>query len=168
MAETSMPPKSITRFLLPMSDVMLVLFSMFLLTPHLNVKPGEKASKDLQGSSNYWTPEQQQDVREELNRLRQLVEESPAKRYHTVTLTVNEKDGSLLWTDMKGKQWTFTEDNAERLIAQHREEAQTNNRELCYIISYHADALFPGVRHLEVVYPSMFKGKADLIHQESK
>src|SRR5687768_8985054 len=88
-----LPARSIARFLLPLADIMALLFSLFLLLPHLEQHPGQRSADAIEPGS-YWSPAEQSQVRDELSRLRRLNQAPVGQRIHLVIFQI-EGDGNL-------------------------------------------------------------------------
>jgi len=93
------PARSVTRFMLPMADVMALLFSLFLLLPHLERELGPAAGRSERLAA-WWSPEEQRQVREELARLRRFREAPPSDRFFTVIVEIEGATGRLLHPDL--------------------------------------------------------------------
>ncbi|MCI0356441.1 MAG: hypothetical protein L0099_15605, partial [Acidobacteria bacterium] len=89
-----LPSRSVTRFLLPLADVMTLLFAIFLLLPHLEQQPGVQAG-EVASPGSLWTAGEQRQVREELSRLRRVTELPVSQRLHFVVLNIDGKTGDL-------------------------------------------------------------------------
>jgi hypothetical protein len=89
-----LPGRSVARFMLPLADVMTVLFSLFLLLPHLEQRGGRSAGAAKTGG--IWTPEEQFQARDELARHRRLAELPTGARLHVIVMMIDEETGHLL------------------------------------------------------------------------
>ncbi|MDW8222982.1 MAG: hypothetical protein RMJ82_08535 [Gemmatales bacterium] len=118
--KTAWPARSITRFLLPMADVMALLFSLFLLLPHLGTLPG--ASHVPRPGRGLWTPEEQQRVWEELTQLRRSSEALPGFRDYLVPLKIDGDTGRL-YLQTEGRDIEITDQNVRAVIDDFRQRA---------------------------------------------
>lgn len=124
--------RSIARFLLPLTDIMALLFSFFLLLPHLEQEPGKSAGKAITPGA-YWTPQEQQRVREELTRLRRLRQLPVDERLSIVVLDIDGDTGDLLLT--KGAELVrLNAANIDEVIQQHQAAARAQDQELFYLL----------------------------------
>ena len=125
-------PRSIARFLLPMADIMALLFSLFLLLPHLEQEMTEPAG-EASGWSGYWSVAEQERIREELLRLRRRAQLPVDQRLMIVVLDIDGDTGELLLHQGNG----FTRLNAtniDSIIAAHQAQAEAQGRELFYLL----------------------------------
>jgi len=124
--------RSISRFLLPMADVMALLFSLFLLLPHLGDWPGGASSSVHR--HGIWTPAQQQLAWEELARLRRQVDALPGFRDYLVPLRIDGDTGRLL-LQLDGREVEITEQNVQQIIADFRSRAaQAGQKRLTFLL----------------------------------
>jgi hypothetical protein len=124
--------RSIARFLLPMADIMALLFSFFLLLPHLEQEPGKLAGKAVTPGS-YWTPPEQQRVREELTRLRRQRLLPVDERLSIVVLDIDGDTGELLLTKGADVQ-RLNATNIDELIQRQQANAKSQDLELFYLL----------------------------------
>jgi hypothetical protein len=124
--------RSISRFLLPMADVMALLFSLFLLLPHLGDWPGGATSSVSR--HGIWTPAQQHLAWEELARLRRQVDALPGFRDYLVPLRIEGDTGRLL-LQLDGREVEVTEKNVQQIIADFRSRAaQAGQKRLTFLL----------------------------------
>ena len=118
---------SFTRFLLPLTDVMIILFSMFLLMPHLEEKktPGDVGPG--------WQVEQQRDAQEQLLRYRQMENLPLSERSLVRTMTIDSNTGDL-WVQREPKPVKLTEVNFNNILAEDLRQAQELQKELFYML----------------------------------
>jgi hypothetical protein len=90
-----LPSRPVARFMLPLADVMTVLFSLFLLLPHLERTGGEKVQTPPK-LGGIWSPDEQLQARDELTRLRRLMELPTGERLQFVVMLIDEETGRLL------------------------------------------------------------------------
>ncbi|MCE9532819.1 MAG: hypothetical protein K8T89_17110, partial [Planctomycetes bacterium] len=97
--------KAITRFFVPMIDVLILLFCIFLLMPIMNV-PGAADSPETQAKRQKTTEEMFQeidDLKIELERARATIKKfkdeqiNPAETLHDSILEIDPKDGKLFF-----------------------------------------------------------------------
>ncbi len=139
-----LPSRSVTRFLLPLADVMTLLFAIFLLLPHLEQQPGVQAG-EVASPGSLWTAGEQRQVREELSRLRRVTELPVSQRLHFVVLNIDGKTGDLTLQEA-GKELAFSNQEAiDPVIQRHQESARAGGRELFYVLQLPRDWKFPGV-----------------------
>lgn len=124
-----LPGRNVARFLLPLTDIMALLFSFFLLLPHLERQ--EAGAED--SGPKAWTPEQEQRARTELERLRRQQRLSAAQRLFIVVLDVDGETGDLLLQEA-GKDVRITQANVDAVIARHLGLARGSERELFYLL----------------------------------
>jgi len=155
----AMPRRSVTRFFIPLIDVLLLLFCVFLLMPMVNEEELEKKNQsttDLAeqvlslemelnrrnqelGKFEDLRPqlEELEKLREEVERLR-LERKDRAQRIVFNVLDIDREDGSLYFFDPlhpdKTKFKIADEKSAHELIEKHKKEAQ--GQELYYYFLY--------------------------------
>lgn len=164
-----LPKRSVTRFFIPLIDVLILLFAMFLLLPIVDDR--NKSAIGEEGGDTL-TREQVQDLkkrlakadqelkdlkatrptdpeaRERIRRLEEQLKELPQELWIR-TLQISPKDGSLSYTDRGGMIPIRMQDDALNLIqndkkklAQEEKENPLKNegkRQLLYIIQYPRD-----------------------------
>jgi hypothetical protein len=128
-----LPSRNVTRFLLPLADVMALLFSLFLLLPHLEQQPGRLTAQAVQPGS-FWTPDEQRDVREELSRLRRLVQLPANERLYLVALDIDGTTGNLLIPGGSKTDTLATQEDIDRLVEKHLGAAKAGEKELLYLL----------------------------------
>ena len=125
-----LPSRSVARYLLPMTDIMAVLFSLFLLLPHLE-NPESRSTAVTSGLS---TPEEQDQARDELERLRRLSRLPAHQRLLLVVLDIDGNTGDLLYSEGVKVQRIANQADADELIQQHVAAARAGQKELYYIL----------------------------------
>lgn len=128
------PPKgsrSIVRFLLPMADIMALLFSFFLLLPHLEHDPDKAPAESPTGS--LWAWQEQEQLREELQRLRRRSRLPVDERLMIVVLDIDGDTGDLLLTQ-GGKVQRLNAASIDNVIQGHLARARAEDRELFYLL----------------------------------
>jgi hypothetical protein len=128
-----LPTRSITRFLLPMADVMALLFSLFLLLPHLEQQPGRLTGQAVKPGS-YWTPDEQRQVREELDRLRRLSQLPANQKLSLVVLDIDGATGNLLFREGNQVITLASQADIDALVKKHLESARVSGKELLYVL----------------------------------
>ena len=127
-----MSNKSVVRFLVPLADIMALLFSFFLLLPHLEQFPGEESMAATEAGA-LWTPQEQHRIREELDRLRRYRELPVQQRHHIIVLDIDPDTGDL-WLRQGTSQVRLTDANIDAMIGKHLEAARALDRELLYLL----------------------------------
>lgn len=143
-----MPRRSVTRFFIPLIDVLILLFCIFLLMPF--VKSAGDELEGEPGTTGVTPPETPPDAAElarklkeaelELERLRRERAEF-VDRLAIRTLEIDKDTGRLYFYYSDGEKLTreeiATKGDAERLINRHRDEARrAGAAELMYLIQY--------------------------------
>jgi hypothetical protein len=135
-----MPQRSITRFFIPMIDVLTLLFCIYLLMP---IAKDPDAPEDLAELANRLKSEIEPSkgdaneqlllrLREELARLQKMNTETLQQRLAVRVLEVDGKTGQLVYRDPDPIEIAGPAD-ARRLIARDR-EMQGSGKELFYLI----------------------------------
>ncbi len=163
----AMPRRSVTRFFIPLIDVLLLLFCVFLLMPIMNEEElDKKAQSTADLTETVQALEQEIDRRNqdlskyddvraqlaELDRLREEVERLRKERKETAErmvlkiLDIDKDDGSLYYHDPLGPEKDRLKiadaKTAHELIERHKREAK--GRELYYYFLYpRGDSGFP-------------------------
>lgn len=142
-----LPARSVARFMLPLADVMTVLFSLFLLLPHLEqAGTGTGRLTPKAGSlGGIWSPDEQLQARDELARLRRLTSLPTSERLQVVVLAIDGKDGNLVLREGGSETVLRTAGDVGTMIQRHREAARTAQRELFYVLQ--AAPRLPGRLH---------------------
>jgi len=125
-----LPGRNVARFLLPLTDIMALLFSFFLLLPHLERPEG---ATEADNGPKAWTPEQEQRARAELERLRRQQRLSAVQRLFIVVLDVDGETGDLLLQEA-GKDVRVNQANVDAIVARHLGLARASERELFYLL----------------------------------
>jgi hypothetical protein len=127
-----LPARSVARFMLPLADVMTVLFSLFLLLPHLEQRGTTRTGTGAK--TGIWTAEEQLQAREELTRFRRLQQTPTSQRLMIVVLTIDGQNGNL-WLQDGSQQTALTNArDVDGLIQRHLEAARAVNKELLYLL----------------------------------
>ncbi len=144
-----LPTRNVARFMLPLADVMTLLFSLFLLLPHTDQSLATD-SADAVSPGSLWTPDEQQLIRRELERLRRLVELPPGERLYTVTLEIDGDTGDL-FVRQGDRVVRVTEQNLESIIEGHRLEAGAEQKLFYLLRRKQAEATFhPTIAEVEM------------------
>jgi hypothetical protein len=128
-----LPSRSVTRFLLPLADVMTLLFAIFLLLPHLEQQPGVQAGEAASPGS-LWTAVEQRQAREELVRLRRLSELPASQRLQWVVLHIDNRTGGLVLQDAGRELVLNGQPEVQAMVERHLAAARAGNKELVYVL----------------------------------
>jgi hypothetical protein len=163
-----LPRRSVTRFFIPLIDVLTLLFCIFLLMPL--IKPLE--DQDTPGQPPATTPEgdnitepkdaaeleQVRKAQQELEKIRHDKIEALQQRLFLRVLEIDADTGKLFTYDGQQRWEIRNQDDALRLIARHRQEA--GSRELYYLFIFPRRLTgFPEERQVRQ-YENWFKGVA--------
>jgi len=150
-----LPRRSVTRFFIPLIDVLLLLFCIFLLMP-LVKGSGETVADDADAVR----PERVRKLEEELERLRRQLRETPAdaraeleklrkegiqtlqERLAPRVLEIDAASGRLYYRDPDRVEIS-SQAKAAELIAQDQETARRSNVLVYYLILYPRDPASP-------------------------
>jgi hypothetical protein len=127
-----LPARSVARFMLPLADVMTVLFSLFLLLPHLEQRGTSRSSAG--GKTGIWTAAEQLEAREELTRFHRIQQTPTSQRLMIVVLTIDGENGNLLVQEGAQQKPLAGVGEVDALIRRHLELARTANKELFYVL----------------------------------
>ncbi|MGL4552857.1 MAG: hypothetical protein ACRC33_16900 [Gemmataceae bacterium] len=166
-----MPPRSITRFFIPMIDVLTLLFCIYLLMPIAQDPDGadtpeDQAARELrlreleaEAARRGAGDDLPAKMREELERLKKMSAEALRQRLTVRVLEVDEKTGKLYYREPDRIEVAGPAD-ARKLIARDR-EAQGPQKELYYLILCPRDrtSVFP-TREDRMNYRQWFDGIA--------
>jgi hypothetical protein len=126
-----LPSRNVARFMLPLADVMTVLFSLFLLLPHLE-HAAELSAGAAPRSGEYWDAEQQQIIREELDRLRQFARLEARQRVLLIVLNIDNDTGNLYFYEDGNYVRVDSAAAVDRMVERHLALAAATARELHY------------------------------------
>jgi len=135
------PRRSVTRFFVPLIDVLILLFCIFLLMPFV-ATPAETESK-AKAKAKAKEPELPKDVRDlqtELERARREVERLKAERGNLAehlsvkVLEIDAKDGRLFYLQDGERVYVTTQAAAETVITLHKRASGT--KEPFFLILY--------------------------------
>jgi hypothetical protein len=142
-----LPKRSVTRFFIPLIDVLTLLFCIFLLMPMIKATADgsfpqsppalEPITPDVAADRAAW---KRLDVlqalqeRRELEQIRREKIESLQERLSIKVLEIDAGSGELAYYDGQERSAILTQEDALRLIARHKQDA--GRRELYYLILY--------------------------------
>jgi sRNA-binding carbon storage regulator CsrA len=166
-----LPKRSVTRFFIPLIDVLTLLFCIFLLMPVVEeVQSASTADQNAMAEQLRHLEEQLAKIREEggdtatlkdqVEKLRQQLGKSIKDRIAVRVLEIDGKTGALYYNDPERIEIHKQED-AEHLIERDRRERGAGSRELYYLILYPRDrnSSYPTVAQYEQ-YQHWFEGVA--------
>jgi hypothetical protein len=165
-----MPQRSVTRFFIPLIDVLTLLFAVFLLLPV--VKPSDGAAEDLLELHQRLREKEQefekkkaggdltQELRDELEKLRKEKGKALQDRLAVRVLEIDGQTGKLYYRDPE-KVEVADLAAARELIERDRRERGVKQRELYYLILYPRDPASPyPTRGQREKYDRWFEGVA--------
>jgi hypothetical protein len=135
------PKRSVTRFFVPLIDVLILLFCIFLLMPFVSTPPKTEAEPKAKEKAK--EPELPSDVRElraELERVRREVDRLKAERGNLAerlsvkVLEIDPKDGRLYYFHEGDRLPVPSQSAAEAVITLHRRASGT--RDPFFLILY--------------------------------
>jgi hypothetical protein len=165
-----LPRRSVTRFFIPLIDVLTLLFCIFLLmplvkniskaeTPEANPERIRRLQEEIERlrSQGLALPE---DFQKELERLRKESKQNLQDRLAMRVLEIDAATGGLYYLDPERIDIS-TVTKARELIERDREGQKDGKRELFYLILYPRDqvSVFPRVEQRQT-YDSWFKDVA--------
>ncbi len=165
-----LPKRSVTRFFIPLIDVLTLMFCIFLLMP---VVEGVAPSNGDQGATAEQVRRLEQELsrihaqggdtqalQDELNKLRQQLGKSIKDRLAVRVLEIDGKTGELYYND-PDRTRIKDQAGAAALIERDRRERGVGQRELYYLILYPRDrnSPYPTVAQYEQ-YQHWFEGVA--------
>ena len=142
------PKRNVTRFFIPLIDVLTLLFCIFLLMPLVNtsgdgsvfettsareqkIRQLEEQVESLRAQAKEPSPQ----LNEELKRLREEKMQLLKERLKVRVLEIDPANGTLHYYDPDRKE-ILNSDDARDLIAQDRRELKGSKRELYYLLLY--------------------------------
>jgi hypothetical protein len=167
-----LPQRSVTRFFIPLIDVLTLLFCIFLVLP-LARAPGEQTAEDLRRLEQERRRLQQQldearrngeeaprDLQEQMERLRREQAKALQERLAVRVLEIDGRTGKLYYLDPERVE-VRDEADAHALIDRDRRERGLGGRELYYLILYPRDraSSYP-TRGQQAQYDRWFRGVA--------
>jgi hypothetical protein len=149
-----LPQRSVTRFFIPLIDVLTLLFAIFLLLPLVESPEQAGAASRAQDEERLRQLERElqrqqaaggelaRDLREEIERLRQEKGKALQERLAVRVLEIDGASGKLYYRDPERVEIT-NEADAHSLIERDRRERGVQQRELYYLILYPRDRTSP-------------------------
>jgi hypothetical protein len=150
------PRRSVTRFFIPLIDVLILLFCIFLLMPYvkkgasknaptqgevelkrLRIDRLEREVKSLQESKG--SPGKVQDLEEKIRQLEAERDRRPVDNRKTRSLRIDPKTG-VLWTFDPERVEIRTQEDALALIDRDRKEDEGTGKKRYYLILYPEEA----------------------------
>jgi hypothetical protein len=138
-----LPRRSVTRFFIPLIDVLILLFAIFLLMPYVSDPlPQEPEEKSKAGANPAESAlpddvrELQRLLQEERRRVARMEEERKrrlSEGLHVCVLQIDPQDGTLYYHDSE-RQDIRTESDALRLIARQKALASTQGAKDLYFL----------------------------------
>src|SRR5262245_3624097 len=142
------PRRNVTRFFIPLIDVLTLLFCIFLLMPVVKTGgEGTEAESPAARDQRLLQPEQElealraqkqdppEELRKEIQRLQQEKIEALQERLKVRALEIDPTDGTLFYYD-PGRINIKNQADARDLIEQDRRDLRGSKRELYYLILY--------------------------------
>lgn len=154
------PRRSVTRFFIPLIDVLILLFAIFLLMPFVSGPSSAESPADVKAPSEKPLPtdaKQLQDMlREEQLRVERLEKEKRAKLNDRLVVRVLEIDraNGVLFYYNPDRQEIRTQADAERYIFQEKKRATSNGmaKDVFFLILYpRAMSAFPTVAQIDQI-----------------
>jgi hypothetical protein len=166
-----LPRRSVTRFFIPLIDVLTLLFCIFLLLP-LAKAPGEQTSADLRRLEQERARLQQQldearrrgeaprELQEKMEELRRQQAKALQERLAVRVLEIDGRTGKLYYLDPVRVE-IRDQGDAHALVERDRRERGLGGRELYYLILYPRDrgSSYP-TRGQQAQYDRWFQGVA--------
>ncbi len=159
------PRRSVTRFFIPMIDVLTLLFCIFLLMPFVkSAGEGEGAESGVTQPPEP-TPGDPKEPAAKIDQLQREIDRLNKERNETIerlmirTLEIGVADGKLRYLSGSDPQEIRDQDDATRLIDNHRKDARRQaGRELYYLFLYpRTQSAFPTEEQI-TRYQNWFKG----------
>ena len=140
------PRRAVTRFFVPLIDVLILLFCIFLLMPFVSEPPTETPDKKARPADPLpdSVPELQRqlaEARARLARMERTTQLKLADRLSVRVLQIDRRDGTLYYFD-PDRQEVRTEADAQRLIVQQKTIASTGGgvKDVLFLILYQTDS----------------------------
>lgn len=147
------PRRSVTRFFIPMIDVLTLLFCIFLLMPFVKSTGEGGETGDLAETAPKSEPPtgDPKELAKKIEQLQIEVERARTERAEAIeklfvrTLEIGKDDGKLYFLTGSAREEIRNKDDATLLIENHRKEARRQaGRELYYLFLYpRAQSAFP-------------------------
>jgi hypothetical protein len=142
-----MPKRSVTRFFIPLIDVLILLFCIFLVMPMVGqseaqsdaarVEKEQQLQKELD-LLRHQQPDLSRHLQEELDRLRREKVQALKERLSVRVLEIDAANGKLYYLDPERVE-IRNQAEAHELIDRDRRQRGVGNRELYYLILYPRD-----------------------------
>jgi len=151
-----MPRRSVTRFFIPLADVLILLFSVFLLMPY--VKPTGESSDAAEGPKPPPTPEirdvaelnrQLTQSKRDLDRAKRDIERLQKEKASVLrglvvrTLEIDKDDGRLYYYDDDKRVEIRNEADAHRYVSAQQDKILKSSGELYFLFLRPRDSTFP-------------------------
>ena len=190
-----MPQRNVTRFIIPLIDVLILLFCIFLLMEFNTASKADEESEkvaeksfeiDILESELFTRAKELQQfeelrpqltemakMRDELEKLRAETQQVLKKRVYVRTIDYDGKDGSISFYDETSPDqpvYKITDaGSAKKLIERHKEEAAAKGRTLYYqfMLPRPYRFIFPNVNQ-KSQYAKWFKGTANSLEVTEK
>jgi len=141
-----MPRRSVTRFFIPLIDVLILLFCIFLLMPLVKAQPGSSEEKGAGSPTGGGEPaprdqpghETADRLRAELEQLRREKMQVLQQRLVVRVLEIDARTGKLFYHDPERAE-VSNEADARQLVLRDRKAVGEGTRELYYEILYPRD-----------------------------
>jgi hypothetical protein len=170
-----MPHRSVTRFFIPMIDVLTLLFCIYLLMPMVGTSTDAETESERRAREEQLKTLQAElarkaafgeDVparlREEIEKLQREKVKALQTRLSVRVLEINPQTGKLYFRNPEGKEVELrNQDDARKLIESDREQQGVAKRDLYYLILYPRDrsSSYP-TRKQRTDYDRWFQGVA--------
>jgi hypothetical protein len=156
------PQRSITRFFIPLIDVLILLFCIFLLMPFVS-KPDDGKGSDNQAERDPTMPENLEQLQQELSAAKRRIEElkklrtTIGDRLSVRVLEIDKDTGKLFSFDADDgrRQEVRDQADAQRLINQQRSRA--GGKEAFFLILYPRELTGFPVREQVETYRRWFR-----------
>jgi hypothetical protein len=140
-----MPRRSVTRFFIPLIDVLILLFCIFLLMPLFKAQAGPGGEPPPDGDRAGQEPRDQNEVerlRAEVEQLRREKAQPLQERLAVRVLEIDPASGVLFYSGPQRVELR-TEADARELVLRDRQTVGDSGRELYYEILYPRDPASP-------------------------
>ncbi len=161
------PKRSVTRFFIPLIDVLILLFCIFLLMPFMN-EPSNAASRKTLEQTDL-TPEamkkEMAGMRIDLDRARKEIKrlqserKDPTERLSVCVLEIDAKDGSLFYYTGGDRKLVAHERDAEQIIDDHKRRSGPDKEPFFVILMPHELTGWPSRKQRDT-YARWFKDVA--------
>lgn len=161
------PRRSVTRFLIPFIDVLILLFCIFLLMPFVSSPTSDKGDQSGAESRDPSLPDSVEQLQAELAAMRLRVDEMKKQRLNLSdrlsvrVLEIDKDNGKLQYFDSEaaiGRQYLRDQADAQRLINQQR--ARAGARDVFFLILYPRELTGYPLRQQIETYRRWFKDVA--------